>query len=1000
MSQTASLSLILLGLLNPFAQAVDWKPAPSPLMTRWGKAVTPANAWQEYPRPQLVRKDWLNLNGLWDYALVAKESARPEKWDGKILVPFAIESSLSGVGKRVSDSQALWYRKSFQVPPEWKDKRVLLHFEAVDWQATVFINGKEMVGHLGGSDPFHLDITPALKNGPCEVTVRVWDPTDKGAQPRGKQVNKPGGIWYTPVTGIWQTVWAEPVDPVHILALQATADLQKSEVEFIVHTAGECQSVMVCERGGPGLKVLASGKPGQPFRMKVDNPRLWTPDLPHLYPITVAAIAHLAYSNIADQADSYFAMRTISTGKDGQGHPRLLLNGKPLFQIGPLDQGWWPDGLLTPPSEDAMRFDLDYLKKIGMNMLRKHIKVEPARLYHHCDKIGLLVWQDMPSGMGAGRKHFVQPNMKEDADFTLEEKKQFRKELKAMIDHLRFFPSIVTWVPFNEGWGQHDTNEILKWVKEYDPTRLVNGPSGWTDRDFGDLKDKHDYPGPGMFPVMNNRVSVLGEFGGLGLPVEGHLWQKSNNWGYRTFKTTAELRSAYQLLMARLHPLIGKGLSAAVYTQTTDVEVEVNGLLTYDREVSKLDVVETARWHKALFNPPPVFKELAATSEKKPRLWKVQQSKPNEGWEKLEFDDSSWPSKPGGFGTAMTPGAIMGTEWKTPDIWLRARVEIADLPTGEVWLRLHHDEDAEVFINGILAARVAGYTTEYVEIPLSTEAAKALKKGANLLAIHCHQTGGGQYIDAGLVQTVSTGLKTGAVPDSRRTAWNLSPFYAKHIDLEGLPLVSSKKVSDPALLEAALIVNQMLAGRADIRTAMIENKVRVVVMAPEEMTTDVPEHSDLKPKEYWDKRARGLGATKSRPAVSCGEENLLNLKGDRYPTENILVHEFAHAMHEMGLNTIDAGFDAKLREVFSSAMKKGLWEKTYATTNHKEYWAEGVQSYFNTNAKNNHNHNNIDTREKLASYDPGLFKLIDEVYGKSAWRYQRYDARQGLPRRN
>ena len=368
--------------------------------------------------------------------------------------------------------------------------------------------------------------------------------------------------------------------------------------------AGGGASVHVCWKGD--FTVQGKGKPGKPFRIKLTNPQLWSPDNPHLTEVDISLTTDANDSALNDTGSSYFAMRKISAAKDEHGVMRLMLNNKPVFQVGPLDQGWWPDGLLTPPSDEAMKYDLEVLKKLGFNMLRKHIKVEPARYYYHCDKLGLLVWQDMPSGGVPERGQLIPPNAKTDAKFTDDEKKHFRVELKAMIDHLRFFPCIVVWVPFNEGWGQHDTNDILKWVKEYDPSRLVNGPSGWADRGYGDMKDAHIYPGPGMFPVMSDRVSVLGEFGGLGLPLKGHLWKETDNWGYRTFKTTEELRQNYHQLMLRMHPLIGKGLSAAVYTQTTDVEVEVNGLMTYDREIIKLDVVETVKWHKALSRPVPV----------------------------------------------------------------------------------------------------------------------------------------------------------------------------------------------------------------------------------------------------------------------------------------------------------------------------------------------------------------------------------------------------------
>jgi hypothetical protein len=743
------LSALALFALSSGAFA-DWKPAASPLMTKWGKKVTPENAWKEYPRPQLVRKDWQNLNGLWDYAITAKESHKPEKWDGQILVPFCVESALGGVGKSVSKDQNLWYRRTIDAAA-WKGQRVLLHFGAVDWEATVWVNGKELGTHKGGSDPFSFDVTDALTDGKGELVVRVWDPTDSGAQPRGKQQMKPEGIWYTPVTGIWQTVWMEPVSESRIESVAFTADIERDEVEILVRSTGPAKTVFV-EVKDPqgGLPSGVMGESGKPFRCKIGGAKFWTPDSPRLYAVRV----QLRGAKLEDEAASYFAMRTVAAAKDDKGILRMMLNGKPLFQMGPLDQGWWPDGLLTPPSEEAMRYDLEVLKKIGFNMLRKHIKVEPARYYYDCDRMGLLVWQDMPSGGVPGRGQLIPPDAKQDANFTPDERKQFRAELKAMIDHLRFFPSIVVWVPFNEGWGQHDTNDILRWTKEYDPSRLVNGPSGWADRGYGDMKDMHNYPGPGMFPVMPDRVSVLGEFGGLGLPVKGHLWKDRDNWGYQNFKTEAELRQAYRTLMVRMHPLIGKGLAASVYTQTTDVEVEVNGLMTYDREVIKFDVAETARWHKALYGPPPEYKELVATSELSSQTWRYTTDKPLDTWMMPATDVSTWKTGDGGFGTKMTPNTTVRTEWKAPDIWIRRAFDLTADPKGEVLLRVHHDEDTEIYINGVLAASLKGYTTNYGEVPISAEGRKALKTGTNTIAVHCKQTGGGQYIDVGVVEVV------------------------------------------------------------------------------------------------------------------------------------------------------------------------------------------------------------------------------------------------------
>ncbi len=751
-------SLLAIFLLIGNASAADWKPAATPLMTKWGKQITPDKTpWAEYPRPQMVRKDWANLNGLWDYAITNKGDAKPEKWDGKILVPFCIESALSGVGKHPTETQELWYRRDIDAST-WKGKRVLLHFGAVDWETTAYVNGKEVGTHKGGFDPFHFDITEALKEGKGELVLKVWDPTDKGSQPLGKQIHNPHGIWYTPVSGIWQTVWMEPVN--HggwIQAVHVTTDTEKNEITVDttmgIAFGNQFASVDVFD----GETQIASKKIG-PFSVPIPiaNPKLWTPDKPHLYRIRVRAMGMLVNDG-SDEVESYFAMRKVSTGPDADGHMRLLLNNKPLFHIGPLDQGWWPDGLLTPPSEEAMRYDLEVLKKMGMNMVRKHIKIEPSRYYYDCDRMGLLVWQDMPSAINRTKQHFIPPGGKNDADdqFTDLEKKQFRHELKAIIDHLKFFPSIYCWVPFNEGWGQHDTNAILKWTKEYDPTRLVNGPSGWEDRGYGDMKDMHDYPGPNMFPVMKDRVSVLGEFGGLGLPVAGHLWKDQGNWGYRSFKTTDELRTNYHGLIRRLHPLIGKGLSAAVYTQTTDVEIEVNGFMTYDREVMKFDIAETAKWHKSLFGPPPVMADLLPTSEKDARNWRSTIATPTKGWELSDFNDESWKLGKGGFGTKGTPGAFIGTEWNTKDIWIRQSFELKEVPKGELYLRIHHDEDAEVFINGVLAGKVASHVSNYYEVPMTAAAMKAFVKGKNTIAVHCKQTLGGQYIDVGIVEVVA-----------------------------------------------------------------------------------------------------------------------------------------------------------------------------------------------------------------------------------------------------
>jgi hypothetical protein len=421
--------------------------------------------------------------------------------------------------------------------------------------------------------------------------------------------------------------------------------------------------------------------------------------------------------------------------------------------MGPLDQGWWPDGLYTAPTDEALKYDIEITREMGFNMARKHVKVEPDRWYYWADKLGLLVWQDMPSLMARGRAQQVQPNQEQDIALTAQESMEYQTEWRAIMDACYNHPSIVVWVPFNEGWGQHDTNRILKWTKAYDPSRLVDGPSGWEDRGWGDLKDMHNYPGPGMFPVVADRVSVLGEFGGLGLPLEKHLWQSDRNWGYRNLKSREELADRYRELIMRLHALIGKGLSAAVYTQTTDVEGEVNGLLTYDREVVKIDPQQLAQWHAQLQQPAPREVVVVATAEQSAQTWTYVTSKPADQWKNADFDDANWKRGAAGFGTEQTPNTHVRTTWNSADIWLRREVTLSEFKAdAPVWLTVFHDEDAEVYINGVQAAKLSGYTGSYVTVAVAPEAAKSLHEGRNVIAIHCHQTNGGQYIDAGLLQ--------------------------------------------------------------------------------------------------------------------------------------------------------------------------------------------------------------------------------------------------------
>jgi beta-galactosidase/beta-glucuronidase len=726
------------------ASAAEWQPAKGPLTTRWAKEVKADKTHPEYPRPQMKRPRWQNLNGLWQLAFAKKDEAAPVGKDlaERILVPFPVESALSGVMKH---AERLWYRRLFVVPKEWKDQRVLLHFGAVDWEAKVWVNGKEIGSHRGGYDAFSFDITEALKqDGEQEVIVGVWDPTDAGPQPRGKQVRKPGGIFYTPTTGIWQTVWIEPVAKGYITGLKIVPDVDGKQVRVTVEAVGAAAGAKatVVVRDGEAFAASVRGGVGEELSLKIAEPKLWSPESPFLYDLRV----ELAQGDKAasDAVASYFGMRKISVGPDGKGVTRLLLNNKPYFMVGPLDQGFWPDGLYTAPTDEALKYDIEITKKLGFNMARKHVKVEPARWYYWCDKLGLLVWQDMPSG-----DRSIGPK---DADLkrTPASVKIYEEELKHMIDGLRNYPSIVMWVVFNEGWGQFDTARITAWTKKYDPSRLVDCASGWTDRGVGDVHDIHVYPGPGSPKPEAKRAAVLGEFGGLGLKVDGHTWEQKT-WGYRGASSKEDLTRKYEKLLDGVYKLKDKsGLSAVVYTQTTDVETEANGLLTYDRAVVKVDLDRVAAVNKGDVARVPQSVVVVPTSKEKGLTWRYTFDKPADDWYKPDFSDTNWRQGTGGFGTDMTPGAVVRTRWDTANIWLRRTFEMPENAPKELHLLLHHDEDAEIYLDGILAAKVSGYISDYEEVAIDPKALEMLRPGKHTLAVHCKQTGGGQYIDVGI----------------------------------------------------------------------------------------------------------------------------------------------------------------------------------------------------------------------------------------------------------
>ncbi|MBQ6576801.1 MAG: beta-galactosidase [Bacteroidales bacterium] len=583
-----------------------WKIAGDRIVTSWAEEIDPSNVEGEYPRPQLYRPghmNWMSLNGLWQYAVTGKDAPKPSSFDGEILVPFALESALSGVGRRLTPDEALWYETTFDLPRAWKKKKVRINFEAVDYYAELYVNGKRVGDHSGGYTHFSFDVTPFLEGkGEQTLTLKVLDATDDNTQPRGKQVSKPGGIWYTSVSGIWQTVWLEPVPETFISSYLPLADIGKGALSFDVDIEGQRSGdeVEIKVREGtigyePGKnlpgKVIAkaSAFAGERVDLGIDDVRAWSPDEPYLYPVEISVKRD---GKTLDRVTGYAAMREIGIVADNGGHKRIALNGKSLFQLGPLDQGWWPDGLYTAPNDEALKFDVEKTKDLGFNMIRKHIKVEPQRWYYYCDLLGIMVWQDMPSITDSRFNVWATRDYTSGTDWDAPKSARdtYYKEWGEIIDQLKFHPSIVVWVPFNEAWAQFETEKAVSFTKAKDPSRLVNPASGGNFVEgLGDILDNHHYPNPEMYVTNPDLVNVLGEYGGIGLPLEGHLWQADRNWGYVQYKNGEEVLSEYSKFADQLISLIGEGCAAAVYTQTTDVEIEVNGLMTYDRKVVKMD---------------------------------------------------------------------------------------------------------------------------------------------------------------------------------------------------------------------------------------------------------------------------------------------------------------------------------------------------------------------------------------------------------------------------
>ena len=591
-------ALAVAGTIN----AQQWAPAGDRIRTKWAEEVSPANAHPEYPRPQMVRGDWKSLNGLWDYAITPKSEARPKAFDGKILVPFAVESSLSGVGRTFTADDALWYSTTFTVPSSWKGRRLMLNFDAVDWRADVYVNDIQIGFHTGGYTHFSFDVTPYLKAGANSLVVKVQDATDNGLQPRGKQVSNPRGIWYTPVSGIWQSVWIEPVAPAHVTDYNVVSNIKTKSIDVQVSTAGTQEGDVVkvslldgkvgySTENKAGGATVAEGLtvPGGTVTLNVKNPHLWSPDSPYLYGLDIQILRN---GKVIDKVAAYTAMREIAVYQKNSNTKLMGLNGEALFQLGPLDQGWWPDGLYTAPTDEALKYDIQKTKDFGYNMIRKHIKVEPDRWFYYCDQLGMLVWQDMPSftdGRGGdwGMYYYGEGRDVPASDVA---RANYYKEWEEIINQVKKFQCIVVWVPFNEGWCQFDTKKVVDFTRNLDPTRLINQSSGgnW-EEGVGDILDNHHYPYPAFRMWDKNMINVLGEYGGIGLPIEGHLWQADKNWGYVQYKNGDEVLAEYANFAEQLKLLVKQGCCAAVYTQTTDVEIEVNGLMTYDRKIIKMD---------------------------------------------------------------------------------------------------------------------------------------------------------------------------------------------------------------------------------------------------------------------------------------------------------------------------------------------------------------------------------------------------------------------------
>lgn len=571
------------------AITASYQPAPGPMFTRWAADVSQFSVHPEYPRPQMARDDWLNLNGLWQYQDASHGESPPLGQDlpERILVPFPVESALSGIMRHVDRA---WYRRTVDIPASWAGQRVLLHFGAVDWEAHVYVNGQDVGTHWGGYDPFRMDITDALKStGPQEIVVGVFDPTDSGEQPRGKQVHSPTDIWYTATTGIWQTVWMEPVPATRVERLRITPDVDLGRVHITTELTGNPRGVQVHVSINDGEQVISSGygAPNSELALTIAHPKLWSPTKPHLYDLRLSLYKQ---GRSIDTVNSYFGMRKIEVSHEGDSS-QLKLNGQPIFQVGVLDQGYWPDGLYTAPTDAALRYDIETTKWLGYNLIRKHMKVEPDRWYYWADRLGILVWQDMPMGN----------------NWSVWGQNTYQDELRRMMSNLHNHPSVITWVIFNEYWGQFSVGDVAGMVRQLDPSRLVIGATGYADQGVGDLVSFHSYRKVEFPQVGSDQAKALAEWGGLGLPIAGHTWPSGElRWAepahIESTSDASHLIHLYHEYTNQIRSLRDNvGLSAAIYSQLTDVERETTGLLTYDRATLKVNAAQLRAINQSLY---------------------------------------------------------------------------------------------------------------------------------------------------------------------------------------------------------------------------------------------------------------------------------------------------------------------------------------------------------------------------------------------------------------